>query len=1066
MVSLTHFRSVSELNGAIQAAQTNGLSAPVGIAGAQMDGHLQNDHVSSLENYKQQAKYKLPAQQTTSNANTQKNTQSISSDMTTMRMSSMRNHQDDGARDSVCDLKARSHPRNEHFEIRWTNLNYQVEAKWYRRGLSRILSSGAGNTSKTSIESDSNSDRTATTQSTSSTHDDPTRTKILDNLCGSVKSGQVTAILGPSGAGKTSLLGCLTGKNKSGVSGCVQVISSRSEPMSICTIPQKDFLLNQLTVRENLWFASRLKHPEMGFDHDSNIERVLELLKLESCIDTKISKISGGQHKRVSIAQELLSNPDILILDEPTSGLDSLTCYKTVMVLRDLARLSPNPMAILATIHQPQREVFDLFNHVYILATGGRCIYEGEPANSIKTINEFGAGLNFDAHQYNPASYLVEIASIEFGEKPVESLIEHQSREFHRRTHHQDQLEAGAAGPLGTGYFYDSSSGRLLSATPNLKKRQSPMVARFRSTLSNLTGGLSSASSHSDSSRSIGSPVSPQPGAEEQQKGGQNCLPGPMAFSNEAFNAGSLNELNITSSTTINNNNQSHQLASQPATINSSFNLNDHNKTRKQLSSSNPLGGGDLSDQVDVTTTAATNDIMLIQHIQQKHAHDPLENLAANGTPYEERLIMASNGQPIEEGEFYLDDRLQTHKHNHKGHFLRHCRLLTKRSWLCLCKDPMLTTLRFSAHIIVPLLITLVYGSRVGKPNACPIYETEMDLIDYAKNGPRRLLTLQSELRCTFENVGLFFLSIYAFTFSTMCLTSLSFPLNMHVLLKEVRNGWYSLPTYFIGKTLADFPLEFILPVVTLIITYPLTGQPDSYLEWRFVAATAVFVITSLIAQTQGLIFGALFMNAMQAAVFVAPVSTTPLILLSGFLIRISQMPSYLQTLSAFSYFRYAIESLTIIRYGFGQCPCDPALVTGKPVSPAGVPDQLRTMTNYWLSTFDSSSSSSNDATDSPFVSGLNDTSLISELAPTTTESPAGSAQQVDFFQDLTVLLARANSFGTEIKTCKDLKPYPMIDFTLRDEQLYNWAAALVITLIASKIVNYLVVKYSVKWRL
>lgn len=725
-----------------------------------------------------------------------------------------------------------------------------------------------------------------------------------------------------------------------------------------------------------------MKHPEKGFDHDSNIDRVLELLKLESCIDTKISKISGGQHKRVSIAQELLSNPDILILDEPTSGLDSLTCYKTVMVLRELARLSPNPMAIIVTIHQPQREVFDLFNHIYILAVGGRCIYEGHPSMSIKTINECSGGLHFDADQYNPASYLVEIASAEFGEKPIEALVKHQRLDFDQRSLAQDNsLQFG-------------------DSTPGLKKRQSPMVARFKSTISSLTGN------------SNGSP-----------RGNHRLMNQQMyAYTNEAYD-------------------QHQHQHQQEAALNGKQQQQQH-----ELSSYYEL---DL--HTNNNTTVSQADFGAYKQSEKKLTS---------------QLITTADGEPLEEGQFYLDARLQTHKHNHQGHFLRHCQLLTKRSWLCLCKDPMLTTLRFSAHIIVPLLITLVYGSRVGQPNACPLYETDMDLIDYARRGAKRLLNLQDELRCTFENVGLYFLSIYAFTFSTMCLTSLSFPLNMHVLLKEVRNGWYSIPTYFIGKTLADFPLEFILPTVTLVITYPLTGQPSSYFEWRFLLATGIFVVTSLIAQTQGLIFGALFMNAMQAAVFVAPVSTTPLILLSGFLIRISQMPSYLQTLSAFSYFRYAIESLTIIRYGFGQCPCDPQVVTGQPVSASGVPDQLRTMTNYWLSTFTAENAANSNSLNDTIIGNLNDT--IAELTTTaaTTLAETTTEQPVDFFQDLTVLLARANSFGADIRTCKDLKPYPMIDFSLNDDQLYVWVGALVATLFASKVVNYLVVKYSVKLRL
>lgn len=917
MVSLTNFRSVGDL------ADVQDPQVGAALSHSLLDGHLEANQKHHKFHYSQQIAT-INEKQPSNISNNNNNNLSY---MNEKHASS----------------------QHEHFEIRWSNLNYQVEPKWYQQTW-----------------------RNATSSSSSSTTT-PTRNVILNGLNGSVKSGQVTAILGPSGAGKTSLLGCLTGKNKSGVSGSVQVISrtnGRRQPMSICQIPQKDYLLNQLTVRENLWFASRLKHPTEGFDHDSNIDRVVDLLKLDTCIDTKISKISGGQYKRVSIAQELLSNPDILILDEPTSGLDSLTCYKTVMVLRDLARLSPNPMAILVTIHQPQREVFDLFNHVYILAVGGRCIYEGHPSQSIKTINSFGGGLHFDADQYNPASYLVEIASSEFGEKPIEALVEHQRRDFQVRIAASDQQLLDDRG--GDHLTQPGQDSHRPAASPmGLKKRQSPMVARFKSTLSSLTGSSGS------------SPPPPQPPV------GSNGQQHKFAYANQAYD----------------------------------------------VSQADVHGHGNFLEVLDAR--------------QLSHQIVPMKE-----ENHRRAIITTADGELLEEGQFYLDERLQTHKHNHKGHFLRHCQLLTKRSWLCLCKDPMLTTLRFSAHIIVPLLITLVYGNKVGQPNACPLYESDMDLIDYARRGAKRLLNLQDELRCTFENVGLYFLSIYAFTFSTMCLTSLSFPLNMHVLLKEVRNGWYSIPTYFIGKTLADFPLEFILPTLTLMITYPLTGQPSSYMEWRFLLATSIFVVTSLIAQTQGLIFGALFMNAMQAAVFVAPVSTTPLILLSGFLIRISQMPAYLQKLSCLSYFRYAIESLTIIRYGFGQCPCDPTVVTGEPVSATGVPDQLRTMTNYWLSTF--SESSGAGGADYGLV---NDTAVV--LNETTTESP-----QIDFFQDLTTLLARANSFGADIRTCKDLKPYPMIDFSLEDSQLYVWVAALVATLFLSKVVNYLVVKYSVKWRL
>lgn len=729
---------------------------------------------------------------------------------------------------------------------------------------------------------------------------------------------------------------------------------------------------------------------------------MLDLLKLQSCIDTKISKISGGQYKRVSIAQELLSSPDILILDEPTSGLDSLTCYKTVMVLRDLAEVSKNQMAIIVTIHQPQREVFDLFHWVYILATGGRCIYEGKPQHSVQTISACNSGhLNFDERQYNPASFFIEIASGEFGAKPIEALVANQAFEFERRTTWHELRNDKHAAELGTQvdarYPAALSPAHLATtnlSSPRLRMRQSPM-ARLKSSL-----GLSPRPA----------PLMHQAHLRHKQQA-QAHTQTSFAYTNEAFAAAAAAVATVEPDAALSQESRH--------TTNAVIELNlpetpeesptDNAGVHKEATAKLAATAADLS--LTTTTTTPT----------------PTPTPTPTTTPL---------------SDFYLDDRLATHKHNHNGHFYRHCKLLTSRSWLVLSKDPMLTTLRFVAHIFVPLLITVVYGSRVGKLNACPLYETELDIVDYARRGAERMQSLQDELRSTFENVGLFFLSTYAFTFSTMCLTSLSFPLSMHVLLKEVRNGWYSIPTYFIGKTLADFPLEFVLPTVTLFITYPLTGQPESAYYWRFSLAAVVFVVTSLIAQTQGLIFGALFMNAMQAAVFVAPVSTTPLILLSGFLVRIKKMPMYLQYLSSLSYFRYAIESLTIIRYGFGQCPCDPALVDGREPRAVGVPDQLRTMTNYWLSTYDTSTDDNQDP------------------------SSSYSSPNQDFFADLTQLLTRANSFGANITSCDDVKPFPMHDFGLDDSKLWLWIAALFATLIVSKLVNYFVVKYSVKLRL
>ena len=201
MVSLTNFRSVSELNTATNLHSTNQTNANEQLY------QRQNDLPTFGQQQPDQNKYYFNQLATIEDKPLKRNSSSLN---------------------------------KEHFEIRWNNLTYEVEPKWYRRKWKALT--GGGSSSDDDNNNTSNQGPTivgAQPQSTMRPRSKSSKTSILDNLNGSVKSGQVTAILGPSGAGKTSLLGCLTGKNKSGVSGCVQVISARNEPMSICTIPQK-----------------------------------------------------------------------------------------------------------------------------------------------------------------------------------------------------------------------------------------------------------------------------------------------------------------------------------------------------------------------------------------------------------------------------------------------------------------------------------------------------------------------------------------------------------------------------------------------------------------------------------------------------------------------------------------------------------------------------------------------------------------------------------------------------------------------------------------------------------
>lgn len=832
----------------------------------------------------------------------------------------------------------RMYTDEDQFEIEWANLSLELQAKWYQKiNVASMLNVG----------DDSNKPKKPNL--------------ILKGVDGRIKSGEITAVLGPSGAGKTSLLNSLFGKYRTAVQGSIKVTGAPSKKhLTVCTIPQNDYLIGYLTTEEALWFASRLKNCEDDFDHDRNIERVIELLGLQRCRQTRINKLSGGQYKRVSIAQEMLSSPDILVLDEPTSGLDSLTCYRTVKVLRDLAEASKahnlvNPMSIILTIHQPHREVLDLFHSVYVMAIGGQILFQGAPSEMEDFINNY-SGTTMPAQGYNPASFMVELASEEYGRKPIEALVEKQRERFKASTKHSYNFKDG--------------------------------------------------SNHTDSSL-----------------------------------------------------------------YNSSNNIsNDRNKKADSTITLYPLDGKDHNNYVDVDLSSGDND----------------------------KYDVSSNRD--------VDSRIMTPRSgkNSDGVFWRHVSLMSKRCFLSNTRDPLLCTIRVGAHIFIPLVVALIYGPKMGIPNGCPFYKPEINLLEYASMGVEEIQEKHDDIRVQFQNVGLHFMVYYAFGLCMLAFTAISFPLIMHVLIKEIRNGWYSLATFILGKMFAELPMAIILPPISVGIIYTMTGQPASYLQWRYMVQSLILILVVMIAEAKGLIFGAVFMNSMQTAVFAASVSTVPFILLSGFLIRIREVPYVLQHFARFSYFKHSVEALIITRYGFGMCPCDSELIPpGGTPRIIGIPPQIMSLTDYYINSFVASTDNSTDvqsATETNVIGNNRNISRIidsittlspeiesadsgsrrarraaaSEQPESTTMAtnedednakPAASKQGV-FFDKLATLLTRANAFGYSIQSCEDVEPFTMKDMLLGDSMLAPTIGYLFLSIVILKLISYFIVEICIKLKL
>lgn len=186
--------------------------------------------------------------------------------------------------------------------------------------------------------------------------------------------------------------------------------------------------------------------------HTSLVNSILSKLGLDGCKQVRAESCSGGQQKRLSIALELIHSPTILILDEPTSGLDSVSCLQCVRLLRDLAHSSEHPMAIAASIHQPTARILQNFDRLYVIATNGQCMYDGPTDTLVEYLNRFQ--LTCPTY-HNPADFVVEIASMDYGADVTHQLVTEQKRR-HEQTY---QLAPGGRRPQPPPKYCETTGG-------------------------------------------------------------------------------------------------------------------------------------------------------------------------------------------------------------------------------------------------------------------------------------------------------------------------------------------------------------------------------------------------------------------------------------------------------------------------------------------------------------------------------------------------------------------------------------------------------------------------------
>ncbi|PVU88369.1 hypothetical protein BB561_005897 [Smittium simulii] len=243
---------------------------------------------------------------------------------------------------------------------------------------------------------------------------------ILDNIGGKMIGGELTAIIGSSGAGKTTLLNILSGRIISGkLSGNVKLDGAKRIPRQfkrdVAYVEQEDLLYSGLTVRETLAYSASFRLDSKEYTtamKESRVDTMIHDLMLEKCKESIVQGIngrgvSGGEKKRTSIGVEILSDPKLIMLDEPTSGLDSSNAETLVRLVKKITM--DNKIISVASIHQPSSRVFNMFDNVIILCAG-KIVYSGPVSKAIGYFESIG----YSCPKYeNPADFFINLITVD-----------------------------------------------------------------------------------------------------------------------------------------------------------------------------------------------------------------------------------------------------------------------------------------------------------------------------------------------------------------------------------------------------------------------------------------------------------------------------------------------------------------------------------------------------------------------------------------------------------------------------------------------------------------------------
>ncbi|KAF8011701.1 hypothetical protein BT93_J2087 [Corymbia citriodora subsp. variegata] len=246
---------------------------------------------------------------------------------------------------------------------------------------------------------------------------------LLKGVSGAFRPGVLTALMGVSGAGKTTLMDVLAGRKTGGyIEGNITISGYPKNQNTFARISgyceQNDIHSPHVTVYESVLYSAWLRLPPDVDDQTRKmfIEEVMELVELNPLRQALVGLpgvdgLSTEQRKRLTIAVELVANPSIIFMDEPTSGLDARAA---AIVMRTVRNTVDTGRTVVCTIHQPSIDIFEAFDELFLMKRGGQEIYVGPLGRqSYHLIKYFEGiqGVSKIKDGYNPATWMLEVTS-------------------------------------------------------------------------------------------------------------------------------------------------------------------------------------------------------------------------------------------------------------------------------------------------------------------------------------------------------------------------------------------------------------------------------------------------------------------------------------------------------------------------------------------------------------------------------------------------------------------------------------------------------------------------------